>query len=367
MSAVAEPLASAASQPALSWPTDGSKAAIGADGYGVLASNTNETPVPTASIAKVITALSVLRQKPLNVGQQGPTITLTEADVQSYRNYLAQDGSVTLVAAGEQITEYQVLQAMLLPSANNMADTLAVWAFGSMQAYHTFATSYVKQLGLAHTTIGPDASGLSPLTTSTPSDLVQLGIIAMRQPIIAEIVHQKSATIPTAGTIYNNNRMLGTNGVNGLKTGYSDQALGCILFAANYSPEPGTNFTLVGVIMGAKTLGQAFSSGATLLQSARNNFAKEQVVQKGQPLGSVYVPWLRTNVPLFAHESLSAVVWNHGITPADVHITPITDAIAKNTPIGTATFTSGTTHFEVPVSVGQAIAKPMTWWRILHW
>lgn len=367
MVAVAAPLQKTSSEPAMTWPADGAKAAIGADGYGSLVSNTGTAPIPTASIAKVITALAVLRQKPIEVGQSGPTLTLTEADVNSYRNYLAQEGSVNLVAAGEQITQYQALQAILLPSSNNMADTLAIWAFGSLPAYQEFANKYVKQLGLAHTTVGPDASGLSPLTTSTPSDLVRLGIAAMREPVIAEIVNQRSADIPVAGTIYNNNRMLGTGGVNGLKTGYSDQALGCILFAANYSPDGKTTLTIVGVVMGAKNLRQAFVDGTALLEAAKKNFSKEEVIQKGQPIGSAYVPWLRTTVQLYAEDSTSAVVWNHTVSPASITIKPITGAVAKGASVGTATIVAGASHVEVPVSVGEAIAKPMTWWRVLHW
>ena len=76
-----KPLSQVSNARALPWPTDAS-AAVGAAGYGVLAaSNDSQTPIPTASLAKVITALAVLKQKPLELGQQGPILTLTQEDV----------------------------------------------------------------------------------------------------------------------------------------------------------------------------------------------------------------------------------------------------------------------------------------------
>src|SRR5438309_1235787 len=65
------------------WPAN-AEAAFGANGYGLLDTNNEQTPMPTASVAKVITALSVLEKKPLKPGQTGPQITMTANDVALY-------------------------------------------------------------------------------------------------------------------------------------------------------------------------------------------------------------------------------------------------------------------------------------------
>src|SRR6266404_863586 len=161
----------------LPWPGSGQEA-IGAHGYGVLASHNTDTPVPIASIAKIITALAVLKQKPLTPGSQGPTITLNGTDVDLFNYYYSKNGSVAQVTNGEQISEFQALETMLLPSANNMADSLARWAFVSVNAYITYANQMVKTMGLNHTTVG-DANGFTDTTTSTADDLVKLGIAAL--------------------------------------------------------------------------------------------------------------------------------------------------------------------------------------------
>src|SRR4051812_14132983 len=70
----------------LPWPSAG-QAALGAKGYGLLASQGPQTPVPIASVAKVITALAVLQKKPISAGGHGPSVTLTQADVELFNKY----------------------------------------------------------------------------------------------------------------------------------------------------------------------------------------------------------------------------------------------------------------------------------------
>src|SRR5919201_989158 len=62
--------------------------------------------------------------------QDGPTITLTDADVADTERRRRQEESVVSIAAGEQLTQRQALQALLLPSANNIAAVLARWDAG---------------------------------------------------------------------------------------------------------------------------------------------------------------------------------------------------------------------------------------------
>ncbi len=96
-------------------------------GQSQIQAGPDQHPVPIASVAKVMTAYVVLRDHPLQVGQDGPTITLTDADVADTARRAEQDQSVVSIAAGEQLTELQALRALLLPSANNIAAVLARW------------------------------------------------------------------------------------------------------------------------------------------------------------------------------------------------------------------------------------------------
>lgn len=251
-------------QPA--WPLIG-QAAIGSVEDGLLArSSDNEEPRPTASMAKVIVALAIMDKKPFKPGQAGQTYTLTAKDVANYRAEVARDGSAVPVYEGMQLTQYQALQIMLIASANNMAKTLAERTFGSEGAYVSYAENMLQRMGLSKTVV-TDASGYSPETVSTPSELVAIGIAALKNPVIAEIVAQSEAQIPEIGTIKNTNELLGTDGVIGLKTGTTSEAGHCLLFAARYTDKSEQKVTIVGVIMGDTDAASLFSDSKRLLVS----------------------------------------------------------------------------------------------------
>jgi serine-type D-Ala-D-Ala carboxypeptidase (penicillin-binding protein 5/6) len=92
--------------------------------------------VPIGSIAKVMTALLVLNQKPLTRRRPGPEYTITGQDVGLLRcGGRRATARASRSPSGEQFTERQLLLALLLPSANNIAETLAVWVAGSQSAF----------------------------------------------------------------------------------------------------------------------------------------------------------------------------------------------------------------------------------------
>src|ERR1700694_5048591 len=143
--------------PALPWPAGGS-AAVGVKGLGFIASSGNEQPIPAASVTKVMTALLILEDKPLQKDQQGPTITITDADVANYEADVANKESVVAVRAGEQITQLEALQGMLIPPANTLAETPARWEAGSIDAFVVKMNSRAAALHLTHTKFS-DTSG----------------------------------------------------------------------------------------------------------------------------------------------------------------------------------------------------------------
>jgi serine-type D-Ala-D-Ala carboxypeptidase (penicillin-binding protein 5/6) len=351
-----------ATSASLPWPAYG-EAAIGAVGYGNLASNGEQKPLPTASVAKVMTALSVLKKRPLQPGQSGPTITITEKDAAYYRTYVAQGGSVAPVNVGERITEYQALQALLLPSANNMAKTLADWAFGSEQAYTAFANSYAKDLGMTNSNFS-DASGFSSATVSTATDLVRLGATALGNKVLAQIISQPTATIPVAGTVRNVNILLGQNGVNGIKTGNTDEAGGVFLGSGTYAIG-NHKVTVITAIMGAKTLRTAMNDTLPLITSAQTNFAERTVVKKGDIVGYYNTPW-GTSAHAIAEGDLTNFGWK-GTTPKlRLALSPQKAPAPAGQVAGTLSLTTANGVQKVPVTLQQPLDPPSWQWRLWH-
>ncbi len=348
----------------LLWPSIG-QSAIGATGYGVLATKGAQTPIPTASVAKLITALTVLKDKPLTGTAQGPTLVLGQSDVDIYKAYKSVGGSVAAVTVGEQITEYQVLQAMLLPSANNMADSLAIWAYGSLVAYATAGNSLLASYGLVNTHVGSDASGFQPDSTSTASDIVKLGEIALNNPTIADIVSQSNATIPVAGNVKNVNWLLGTNGINGMKTGNSDQVGGNFLFSAKYTPAVGHDITIVGAVMGTNSLSQAMDGAVPLLSSAQKAFSLSTVFTAGQVIGSYQVPWA-SSVSAVVSKDVKALAWQGQIIDKpDVVLKDLKAPADKGQTVGS--INTSLTSESSNIVLSQSVAKPSVWWRLTHY
>jgi len=247
----------------LPWPEYG-QAAYGVVDEGVLAeSNNSQQAVPVASLAKIITALAVLDKKPLEPGEQGPSIILTEQDVKIYQDYVAKNGSVVPVKAGVSLSQYQALQAMLMPSANNIADSLVIWAFGSIDEYNQYANNMLRELGINNTTVA-DASGYSPATKSTAEDMVRLGILYLKNPLLRDIAMQPEATIAYAGLIRNYNSTINNGEILGLKIGYTDEA-GRAFLVADIRDGKLEEASVVAVI-GADNLPTAMKDAKVLLE-----------------------------------------------------------------------------------------------------
>ena len=345
----------------IGWPAKG-EAAVSALEYGPLGEHGAIAPLPTASIAKVITSLAVLQKNPLQAGEQGPAYTVTEADVASYNDYVARDGSVVAVTLGEQITEYQALQALMLPSANNIADSLTVWVFGSFANYKTYAAQMLGSLGMKDTVIGSDASGLAPDTVSTPSDLIKLGTAVLNNPVLSQIVSQTSATLPVAGTVHNVDWLLGSHGVIGIKTGNSDEAGGCFLFASKQQIGPST-VTLVGAVMGALDLNSALSSSAALIDSAAATFSYVTPITKGQEIASYTLPWGGVATAV-AKDDISFVRWSGDAVTSQATLNTISKGLPSSSNLGTLTVKNAGQSHKVTVVTKAAVPGPGFWWRV---
>jgi D-alanyl-D-alanine carboxypeptidase (penicillin-binding protein 5/6) len=359
MSTVAVPAVSSGDLP---WPAYG-QSAIGAVGYGLLAQHGDQTPMPIASVVKVILAEAVLNVRPIQTGTQGGVLTMTADDLATYKLYKSKGESVVPVRVGEQLTQYQALQALLLPSANNMADALANWAFGSLDAYLSFVNPFVKTLGLQQTHIA-DASGFDPATTSTAVDLTKLAEIAIADPVVAEVVGQTQAVLPVAGPVPNLNTAVGKNGIVGIKTGNTGSAGGCYMFAARRAVEGGRVITVVGVIMSAPSRGVAIADALPLLTSAFANFHVARV-QNDQVVGAIARP-SGPQVPVVVDQGFEVVGWGGQAATAEITTTPLTTHIDAGTAVGHLTFRWGKKVYTSPLSTSAGIAEPSPAWRVIH-
>ena len=154
--------------PSTVWPVDG-QAAFVESGDARIHAGPNQRPAAIASVAKVMTAYLVLRDHPLRPDQTGPTLVLTDADAADTDRRRGRDESVVPVVAGEELSELQALQALLLPSANNIAAVLARWDAGSVKRFVGRMNETARSLGMMRTRY-TDPSGYDDATVLTAAD-----------------------------------------------------------------------------------------------------------------------------------------------------------------------------------------------------
>jgi D-alanyl-D-alanine carboxypeptidase (penicillin-binding protein 5/6) len=346
----------------IAWPAYGT-GAISAVGFdGILSSYGPQVSTPMASITKTVTALVVLDAMPLAAGESGPELTLTAADQRIYAEVIAEGGSAAPVAVGSVFTERQLLEAMMLPSANNYSIMLANWAYGSVEKFLAATTTWLDKNELAGTHLA-DSSGLNQDSRSTPADLVRIGQMVLAHPVLSEIVAEQSADLPVIGTVKNTNKLLGQGGVIGLKTGTTRVAGACLLFAAEL-PVGGETVTVVGVILGAPNHNALNSSVLGLLDTVTAGFRQLPLVAEGDTFGTYTTPWGATS-DIVATTSASVLVWQDSSVAVDVTASPLVSGTADQE-VGTATFTVADTVIDVPLALADDLDTAGTGWRITH-
>ena len=348
--------------PSLPWPARGS-AAVGVSGLGLIATSGNEQAIPAASVTKVMTALVLLTDRPLASGQTGPTLTLSDADVQSYQSDLAQKQSTVKVEAGEQLTEQQLLQGMLIPSANNLAETAARWDAGSIDAFVAKMNARATSLRMAHTKFA-DVSGASPSSVSTPSDLLRLGMEAMKNPAFADIVGMPQVALPVAGTQYNVNAALGQSGIIGVKTGSGLDTGANFLFAAEATVD-GRQIVLHGCVMGQPTLDIAFTAAKRLIAAMSSVLHLRRVIAHNQAVAHYTTPW-GNETDLVSQDDVDLVEWPGMVLRQHLDSNPIVvdHPLPASTREGTEHVVLGDYDLEIPLVTADPLYPPGRLWRL---
>lgn len=147
------------------------------------------------------------------------------------RNYV--EGSVAKFKPGEKIRFIDLLYAMMLPSANDAAFAIADNYPGGEVAFVDAMNKKAKMLHLFQTNYADPAGLDDDGDYTTVLDLARLGAFAMQNKTLTEITATKQKIITSVwGNIYvltNLNKLLGVDGVTGMKTGFTEEALGVLI------------------------------------------------------------------------------------------------------------------------------------------
>lgn len=338
------------------------QAAIGEQGLGLIAATPNQEPQPIASLAKVMTAYLLLQARPLRVGQDGPVTTITAKDVAQYEHDVKLGYSVAKVRAGDKLTQRQLLEALMLPSADNVATLLAQQLAGSEEAFVRQMNAAAKALGMTQTHYA-DASGVSAETVSTAADQLKLAQVAMADRTFREVVAMPQTTLPTAGTVYNVNFMVGKQGVSGVKTGSTLAAGSC--FVGSYPVTIGGKPRLVlAAVLGQVSLREAITYDVAQLHAAAPQLKEYALTAVDRGAAKLEAPWTG---PVALAPAKPVKVFGYPGMPVRLSAgEPAALPIPLGRPVAELTIGTGDARQAVALHAGRAIAAPGMWWRLSH-
>src|ERR1700677_3150819 len=352
------------SAPAIAWPREG-QAAVEVEGVGSFGTSGASTPVPIASVAKMMTAYLTLLEHPLAPGRQGFAVTITPADVTEEGERVALDESTLSVKAGERLTERQALEALLLPSANNIAALLARYDAGGTAAFVARMNATARALGMRATTY-TDPSGFNDETVSTAADQLKLARAAMRIHTFAAIVSEPSAALPGVGRVANYNGLVGMDGYVGVKTGSDRAAGGCLVFAKRVVAG-GRRLTVLGVVLGQREgalIESALGSAERLGDSAAASLRVETALPAGTRVLDASSVDGRATTAVTAG-TLRELGWGGLELPVHVLTRPAMTHLHAGEAMATVAVQGGSAGAIGAVSA-RAVAGPSLGWRLWH-
>ena len=258
-----------------------------------------------------------------------------------------------------------MLQAVLLASSNNHADTLARWAFGSLEKYRAAAAVWLTAHGLDHTTV-VDATGLDEASAGTAADLARVAGLAAGQPTIAEILANPESTLADRSGVSNTTESLGIDGVSTLSRSYTDAAGVCLLFTATVGSGE-SEFTMAGAFLGEPDYDTLTSDLTALMSSARAGVALQPVLSAGDAYARFETPWGDT-ASAVVRTSKTRLGWQP--TKPDAASTTL-DTVTTGRAgqrIGTVELSksSAGSGLSAPLVLDETLSDPGPGWRLLH-
>ena len=188
------------------------------------------------------------------------------------------EGSSVYLYAGEKLTMYELLCAMLLESANDAAAAIAFEVGGSIEGFCTLMNEKAKELGLSNSHFTNPHGLYDEEHYTTAYELAVIAAAALENEEIRKIVSTKKMPIGAEGStqrvLYNHNKMLSMyEGAIGVKTGFTKKSGRCLVSAAERE-----GLTLIAVTIAAP---DDWNDHKNLLDFGFANFECATLVKKG--------------------------------------------------------------------------------------
>ena len=181
--------------------------------------------------------------------------------------------------------------------------------------------------------------------------------------MIASVVAKPTADEPNVGAISNTNKLLGSHGVNGIKTGTYDTVKANLLFSAKVTVGTRT-VQLVGVILGAATHDALDARVPALLASVKKGLHDVSLATKGESFASYRTNWGRVGRAVAA-EDVSRLVYGQARMQREAEVRSITGG-RKGEPVGKVIYVLNGKRITIPLVLDRDVLAAPVWWRLTH-
>jgi serine-type D-Ala-D-Ala carboxypeptidase (penicillin-binding protein 5/6) len=330
----------------------------------VLYEHNADKPLPTASMAKMMTLLIAMEEiQAGNLSYDSPVTVSARASKMG--------GSQIYLRAGSVWPLKNLLIATMVHSANDAAEAIAEKIGGSAESFADLMNTRAQELGLKNSHFY-DPHGLPAKAPSQNNVMSARDLAIVGQELMKHTFMRQLAVIPemefrngTLARIYNPNRLLRFyEGATGIKTGFSGPAGFCVTASAKRN-----NMELVAVVMGAKTSRgpeSSFELAARLMNQAFMSYKMVTPVKQGAVVAQASVnDGSAASVPVMAPKDVRALVKRGEEKGVSVKFNggAVTAPVKRGQQIGTIVVQRGNeTLAKVPAVAAQDVAKE-SWWK----
>ena len=252
-----------------------------------------------ASTTKMMTALLTLQKAHLSEIFTAPPYHAAPAE------------SRINLRTGERMTVADLLRALLLPSANDAANDLAVNVGGTRENFVKMMNRQARALRLRHTHYSTPVGLDDPGNYSSAADLARLARLLRANPFARKVMNEATTTMKSGArprTITNENDLVGRVGfVDGVKTGHTLQAGYCLVASGTRD-----GLTFISVVLGTQSMAARDADTLSLLDYGFGRLRRTRLIRAGEPVGRAEIAADRgRTVPLAATRTLTRIVSRH--------------------------------------------------------
>ena len=222
------------------------------------------TKIAMASTTKIMTAILTIES-----GKLSDTVEVS-------KKAASIGGSVLGLKTGDKISLNDLLYGLMLRSGNDAAVQIAEYLGGSVEGFADMMNQKAKELNLINTHFVTPHGLDNPEHYTTAYELAVLTDYAMNNKTFAKIVNTKQCSISINGnqkSLNNTNELLGVlNGVNGVKTGFTNNAGRCLVTSITRD-----NWSVICVVLGADTKKFRTKDSISLIEYTYKNFERYNI------------------------------------------------------------------------------------------